>query len=130
MKDNNNLFYVIFENNTCFKGGENYKDTLWKAIPNKPIKRIFYKTPYNDHICLSGYQRYYHIIEATMDLSGKNKGKENIEYAYIMGHKRDKVISYRISLMNNVGNISCKIFDKESNFIKGLNKQGWKTGIK
>jgi len=126
------VFQVIFEDNTVFKGGSSLFKTLWNEMPHKLIKRIFYRLPDNNHLCLSGYEKYFHMVEATMDLMGKEKGKTKIEYAYIMGKKGNIVTSYRITLFHKkddrykVGDIVRRDFDISDKFIKGLNPTGWK----
>jgi hypothetical protein len=89
------LFVAILEDETVFVGGKSYEKTLWLDIPNKKIKRLFYSLPDGDHLCLSLYDRYFHFVEATQDLSGKNSGTVNLEYAYILGEKEGKVICSR-----------------------------------
>ena len=134
--ENQALYYIIFEDST-FVGGNDYYQTKWLEIPNKKIKRIFYRLPDGNHLCLSGYDEYYHMIEATQDITGKNRGKTNIEYAYIMGKRGRVVTSYRITLLNKLschsgdsryklGDIVRRDFDIDHKKIKGLNPKGWK----
>jgi len=126
------LFTVIFEDKDNFKGGNSYYETKWKEIPNKKIKRIFYRLPNNDYICLSGYNKYFHMVEATKDLTGIERGKVKIQYAYIMGKIKNQIISYRIVLFNKkndkykIGDITIRIFDINDKKIKGLNSNNWK----
>ena len=135
------LFTVIFEDGSNFIGGTDYFKTKWLEIPDKKIKRIFYKLPTNDYICLDGYEKYFHMVEATKDWAkiGKNKieiikdlNKPKIEYAYIMGKLKDKVISYRVTLSNKkddrfrIGDITMRIFNINDEKIKGLNPNNWK----
>ncbi len=117
------LYTIIFNDGSNFLGG-NYMETKWTEIPNKPIKRIIYSLPTGDNLVLNGYEKYFHMIEATTDLSGKDKGETKLEYAYIMGKKEKIVICYKINI--KTGNIERKIFNEKDNFIKKLNKQGWK----
>lgn len=129
---NQPLFTVIFKNMTKYVGKTNYFDTGWNQIPNKPIKTIFYRLPDGNHLVLSGYDNYFHMLEATMDLNGKNKGITKVEYAYIMGRKNGKVKSYRITLLNKkgdkykAGDITVREFDETHERIKGLNPSNWK----
>ncbi len=129
---NNPLYTIIFEDSSIFKGGKHYIDTKWLEIPNKKIKRIFYKTSNNDYICLNGYENFYHIVEAVQDLNGRERGKTKIEYAYIMGLKNNKVKSYRITLINKpfsshkMGDITVREFDITDSKISKLNKIGWR----
>lgn len=60
----NPLFSVVFEDGSYFVGGENYHQTKWREIPNKNIKRIFYRLPDGIHLELHGYEKYFHMIEA------------------------------------------------------------------
>jgi hypothetical protein len=125
------LFSVIFEDNSIYSGGKSYDQTLWKQIPqNKKIKRLFYTLPDNNHLCLEDYNKYFFMLEATKDLNGKNAGRVNIEYAYILGEKYDKVTCYKINLKErpdkNIGNIERLEFAKDSEFIRTLNKDGWR----
>jgi len=144
------LFTVIFEDGSQFVGGTSYFETKWMEIPLKKIKRIFYKLPTNDYICLDGYENYYHMVEATKDWMriGGKKGIEKlsnapkIEYAYIMGKLEDKVISYRIilstkfvksivlSLKNDKEEktITCSLRAKFNNKNKSVGVKELKTG--
>jgi len=129
------LFQVVFKDDTYFQGGTDYKDTKWLSIPNKPIKRIFYKLPVGDYICLDNYDNYFHMVEATKDLNGKRKGIVNIEYAYIIGIKGDRVTSYRITLINKkqeryqLSDITIRNFSKEE-FLKKVNKDNFRPLLK
>lgn len=127
------LFEIIFKDGSIFKGGTSYFETNWLNIPiKKPIKRIFYLLPSGDHLCLSGYSKYFHMIEATTDLTGKNKGKTILRYAYIMGQKGEQVRSYRITLFNNKDDkfkacdITTRIFNINDDKIKKLNQDIWR----
>lgn len=126
------LFQVIFEDGTMFQGGDNYFVCKWTDIPKKKIKRIFYKLPTGDYIALDGYDRYFHMIEATNDLTGKRKGIVTLRYAYIMAQKGDKVRSYRMSLYSKpddkfkTGDITIREFNNDDAKIKGLNPNNWR----
>lgn len=130
--DKKPLYYIIFKDKTKFIGGISLKESKWTNIPNKQIERLYYLLPTGDFLCFSGYEKYYHMVEATMDLMGPSKGIENIEYIYIMGKKKDKVISYRITLLNRkgarykVGDITVREFNINEDKIKKLNPIGWK----
>ncbi len=121
----NNLFTVIFEDNTSFVGGT-LINTKWLEIPAKKIKRIFYKLPYGDCFCLSGYEAYYHMVEATMDLSGKNKGNIKLHFVYIMGRIKDEVIIYKIALKNPDKYVTINKKNINDKWIKKLNVNGWR----
>ena len=127
------LFTVIFTDGTHLIGGLDYFNTKWLDIPkDKKIKRIFYRLPNNDCLCLDGYDKYFHMIEATCDLNGRDKGKTKIEYAYIMAKKENSVISYRITLINknnekyHQGDITFRIFDINDERMKKLNQNNWR----
>ena len=92
------LFIVIFKDSTSYIGKTNYSDTGWKNIPDKPIKRIFFKLVDDNYICLEGYEKYNRITEATKDINGKRAGIVTIQYMYFMGLKNNIVTSYRSSL--------------------------------
>jgi len=142
MSDNKNqaLFSVIFEDKTSFVGGNNYRNTKWMDIPtNKKIKRIFYRLPDGNYLCLGDYEEYFHMIEATRDWMRVSKNKieklnssPKVEYAYIMGKRGKKITSYRITLFSKkndrykLGDIVRREFDFDSRFIKGLNKSIWR----
>jgi len=117
------LYTVIFQDGSNFLGGT-FTDTKWTEIPNKPIKRIIYNLPTGDNLVLNGYDKFFHMIEATTDLSGENKGITKLEYVYIMGKKDKIIVCYKTNL--KTGNIERKIFNEKDNFIKGLNENGWK----
>lgn len=125
------LYSVIFEDNEVFKGGS-YSDTKWLDIPNKKIKRIFYSLPDGNYLLLKNYDKYYHMIEAIIDINGKEKGKTKLQYAYIMGKRKGLVTSYRITLFENqnskykIGDIVRRTFKETDDKIQKLNCQGWK----
>jgi len=133
VRNKNTLFSVFFEDSSHFIGGESYLKTKWLDIPkNKKIKHIFYRLPDGNHLCLKGYDKFFHMVEKCQDLTGKNKGKARIEYAYIMGLKDNKVTSYRITLFtkNNdrykLGDIVRREFDINSDKIQKLNRENWR----
>lgn len=138
---NHALYSIIFEDGTQYIGGSSYTDTKWRNIPNKKIKRIFYRLPGGDYITLSGYEKYYQMIEGTKDCIRVSRTKQTanlikaqtrVEYAYIMGKIKDKVVSYRITLFNRkndryrVGDIVKRVFDVSDSKIQELNSQEWK----
>lgn len=127
---NQPLFTIIFEDDTKFVGGVDYLETRWLAIPHKQIRKIFYRLSDGNHLCLGGYDKYYHIVEVVKYLSGEKKGQDVIQCAYIMGKKGDIVTSYRINLIqtdkHGIGDITRREFDVSSKFIQGLNSKGWR----
>ena len=140
-KKNQALYSVIFSDETDFKGGDDYFNTKWLDIPDKKIKRIFYRLPGGDYLALAGYEKYYHMIEGLKDWARvskrtgkikKTNGKTQLQYAYIIGKIQDKVVSYRITLFNNsndryrIGDITKRIYNVSDENIKGLNPDGWK----
>lgn len=122
------LYKILFKDGTIFNGGDKVSDTKWTEIPNKPISKLYYRLPAGDYICMGGYQKYFHRIEATVDFSGKDKGKTKLESAYIYGQKGDKVVIYQIGLKKdvNLGLIYKKIIKKDDEEIKKLNSNNWK----
>lgn len=126
------LFTVIFQDGSHFVGGTDYFETKWLEIPLKKIKRIFYKLPNNDAICLDGYNKYFHMVEALKDITGKERGIVKLQYAYIMGRKDDKVTSYRITLFNKennrfrMGDITMREFNINDEKIQKLNPDNWR----
>lgn len=125
------LFIVIFEDNSQFIGGTSYFETKWLEIPLKPIRRIFYRLPTRDYICLEG-EKYFRMSEALKDITGEERGIVKLQYDYIMVKRNNKVISYRITLINKnterykSGDITIREFDENDNFIKGLNPDNWR----
>ncbi|KKL86642.1 hypothetical protein LCGC14_1942680 [marine sediment metagenome] len=96
IKKSSPLFSVIFKDGSHYLGGNNYFDTGWLSIPNKKIKRIFYRLPTGDNLCLEGYEKYFHMMEGTKDWARIGKkgitilgNKPQVEYVYIMGKKGD-----------------------------------------
>jgi len=138
MTDNKNhgqlpLFTVIFKDESHFVGGDSQFETKWMNIPiKKPIKRIFYRLPSNDYLCLEGYDKYFRMSEALKDLNGIQKGKVRLQYDYILAKKGNEIRSYRITLSNNkdgrykAKDITTRIFDINDKFIKGLNPDIWR----
>ena len=72
------LYIIIFKDGTNYLGGNNYFNTGWNNMPNKPIKRIFYTLPTGDNICLEGYEKYFHMVEATKDWMRITKNKSGL----------------------------------------------------
>jgi len=118
-----NLFVIVFKDDSIFEGG-NYQQTKWKEIPDKQIRSIFYRIPNGDHLILSGYDKYYHMIEVCEDLNGERKGEVRLDFSYIMGKKDGYVRIYKINLQNN--NIEIKELEENDDFIKKLNSKFWK----
>jgi len=125
------LYTIIFEDKTTYYGGSIF-DTKWLDIPKKKINRIFYRLPSGDFLCLGNYDKYFHYIEAVQDLTGRERGKTKIEYAYLMGKRGRVVTSYRITLINKpfdkyrLGDVTVREFDINDEKIQKLNKKGWK----
>ncbi len=120
------LYTIIFEDNTNLFAGT-LSEPKWVEVPNKKIRTIFYSLPTDDMLCLSGFKRIYHYVEATNDLNGVNAGKIKIEYTYLIIERNNKFIQYRINQINSV--IEINILDKESKYVNGLNPVGWKNGV-
>jgi hypothetical protein len=140
---NHALFNVIFEDGSFFVGGVSFFKTKWLEIPDKKIKRIFFRLPDGNHICFdsSNYDEYYYKVEATRDWMKVSRSKiqvldntiPKLECFYIMAKKDNKITSYRISLFQSenskykVGDITRREFDINNEKIKGLNPNGWKS---
>lgn len=125
------IFSLVLSDDTIYQGGLTYFDTKWKEIPlDKKIKRLFYALPDGNHLCLSKFDKYYHFVEATTDINGRKTGQINLEYAYILGKKDDKITCYKISLKHRkdkfLGTIERNEFSKDSEFVKGLCPTGWR----
>ena len=118
-----NLYIIYFKDNTKFYGGD-YKNTRWLEIPNKEIQGILYLTPLKKGIYLKDYDKYYHFIEATMDLNGQKQGQQNLEYSYLIGKKDDKYRIHKINLQT--GEVEVKDVEENDKLIKQLNPIGWK----
>jgi hypothetical protein len=121
----NNLFTIIFKDNSNYFGGT-LEIPKWKEIPDKNIRSIFYSLPTNDVLCLAGFKNIYHYVEVTMDLNGKKGGKTKIEYTYLIIERDNQFIQYKINQIDF--GIEINILNKDSNYIKGLNPIGWKKG--
>ena len=135
-KNNQALFLVTYKDGTHFVGGRSYYHTRWLEIAHKPIQRIVYKLPDGNAIVLKDYDEYFHMVEVTQDWAcsgGKvRSSKVRLEYAYIMGKKSDKVVSYRRTLWETektkykIGDIVRREFDINHPKIKGLNPLSWR----
>ena len=125
------IFNAILKSGKPFVGGSSYYDTKWLEI-NEPIERIYYRLPDNNFLILHGYEKYFHLVEATTDLTGKNKGKTKIRNVYLMGKKENKVDSYRITLFESedsrykIGDIVRRTFNIEDEAVKKLNENNWR----
>lgn len=125
------IYRITFDNGNKFKGGTNYFKTGWTTIPDEnKIKTIFYRLPNRGYLRLEGYDKYFHMIEATMNLTGKKKGKPKIRYVYIMGEKDNIVTCYKIKLIDRPTEeiINIQTYNKNDEFIRKLNPLGWKLG--
>lgn len=125
------LYKIIFADGSKFEGG-NIKETKWLNIPNnKKIQNLFFRLPSDDYLTLSGYESYYHFVEATKDVSPVNKNsREKIESINLLGKKKGLVFWYKIDLNNKIGSIEFKIKKEKDKTIQALNPQGWKKGAK
>jgi len=117
-----NLYTIIFEDNSVYQGGD-LENTKWVEIPNKKIRTIFYSLPLGDCLGLSEYDKYYHYIEVTTDIMGENKGKINLEFAYLIGKKGTTYKMYKINL--RTGQVEVMILEEKDKMIQQLNPIGW-----
>ena len=124
------IYKIVFEDNSIFEGGHNLFNTKWMEIPNKKIKKLLYRLPAGDYLCMGGYEEYFHRVEALTDISGKEKGKTKLQSIFLYGKKDKKVVVYQIGLMKgiNLGLIYKKIVNIEDEQIKKLNRNNWKRG--
>jgi hypothetical protein len=120
---NKPLFQIIFEDNSKFNGGD-YQKTKWTEIPDKKIRTLFYLLPSGDYLGLGGYERYYHFIECTTDLNGEKAGIKNLEFAYIIGQRKDNSNIYQIDL--KTGCINLKKVNNDNIFLTKLNPVFWR----
>jgi len=121
---NKPLFQIVFTDNSTFNGGD-YHNTLWATIPiNKKIRSLFYLLPSGDYLGLGGYDRFYHIIECTTDINGDKAGIKNLEFAYIIGQKKDDTNIYQIDL--ETGCINLRNIKNDDKFLMKLNQDFWR----
>lgn len=127
-------FIAHYENNEIVQGSPlGSKDSLWASLPDKPITALEYLLPQaNDSIKLSGYEEYLHMIEAVIPM-GRNAIIENV---YLMGRIGDKIVSYRITILQRksvnrykVGDITVRILQKGKEY-RGGTTSGWLPGLK
>lgn len=118
-----NLYIINFKDNTKFYGGD-YKNTKWLEIPKKSIQKIEYASPLGKFIIIEDYDKYYHFIEATMDLNGQNQGQQRLEYSYLIGKKDNKYTIHKINLQT--GQMEVKDVEENDKLIKQLNPIGWR----
>lgn len=120
------IFSIVFDDNSVYEGGASYSETKWKDIPtDKKIRSIFYTIPFGDVLCLSGYDSYYHIVEAVTDLNGKNKNVVKIDIVRLLAKKDNSVKIYKFKL-DDSKKIDIEIKDVNDSFIKSLNPIFWR----
>jgi len=120
------IFTIIFEDNTSFEGGIDYKNTKWVEIPDKKIKSIFYNIPFGDYLYLIGYEKYHHIVEVTQDLNGQNKDKIIIDNIRLLARKGNKIKIWKFNLLDKNKLIEIEVKNFNDNFIQKLNPNFWK----
>jgi hypothetical protein len=120
------IFTIIFEDNTFFEGGSDYKNTKWMEIPDKKIKSIFYNIPFGDYLYLTGYDKYYHIVEATQDLNGDNKGKIIIDNIRLLARIDNKIKIWKFNLLDKNKLIDIEVKNLNDSFIQKLNSSFWR----
>jgi len=127
-------FIAHYENDETVQGNPlGSKDSLWTSLPNKPIKALEYLLPQaNDSIKLSGYEEYLHMIEAVIPM-GRNALIENV---YLMGRIGNKIVSYRITILQRksvnryrIGDITVRVLQKGKEY-RGGTTSGWLPGLK
>lgn len=126
-------FITHYENNETVLGNPlGSKDSLWTSLPDKPIHALEYTLPYgNDSIKLAGYEEYLHMIEACMQIGQR----PIVEYVYLMGRTGDKIVSYRITILQKktvdrykIGDITVRVLNKGSEY-RGGSTSGWRKGL-
>lgn len=120
---NTPLFIVLFTDNDIYYGKKTYEDCGWKEIPQKSIKKIFFRLPTGDYLILADYQSYYHYVEAVKVISGDNSGKVQLQYARILGKRNNRVVEYKINILT--GNTEVRVYEEDNQYIQSLNKDGW-----
>jgi hypothetical protein len=126
------LYQVQFTNGKIFNGGDSYKVTNWKEMPDLEIKSIAFLLPDGNLLVLKDYEEYNHIVEATQDVYGSTKF--TLRYQYLMGRKNNKVTSYRIVLFETkdskfkIGDITRREYEYGKEY-SGSGTKGWKKGI-
>jgi hypothetical protein len=120
---NTPLFIVLFTDNDIYYGKKDYIDCGWKEIPNKSIKKIFFRLPTGDYLILADYSNYYHYVEVVKVISGTNAGKLQIQSAHILGKRNERIIEYKINILT--GNTEVKVYDEDNQYVKTLNPSGW-----
>jgi len=127
------LYRVRFKDGSVFDGGDDYKKTKWLEIPDdKEIQYVSFILPDGNLLILKDYEQFNHIVEATQDVYGSTKFI--IRYQYLMAKKRNKVISYRITLFEDkdsrfkIGDITRREYEWGKEY-SGKPTTGWKKGI-
>jgi len=122
----NNLFTIIFDDNSKYDGGTLEK-TGWKDIPSdKKIRSIFYSLPSGDMLAIANYNEYYQFIEVTQNIYGSKVQNKIFRYCYLLGKKDTEIICYKIHLQNNL--VEILYYSNDDEFIKKLNPIFWKKG--
>lgn len=106
------IYTIYFKDKTIFKGGESLDKSLWSNMPDKAIDYLVYSLADGSFLVLKGFEKYAHIVEATMTIHGPKGTKlgRRLENLYLMGLKNGIVTSYRINLIGERG---------QSKYIKG-----------
>ena len=118
-----NLYRVNFVDGDSFLGGDltNHK---WDEVPYKKITSIDYKLPNGKRLNLVGYEKYFFMVEATIDLNGNRRGEVRPEYIYWIGIIDKMANIFKINLKNSyVEKESISILHP---FIVGLNSKKWR----
>jgi hypothetical protein len=121
-----NLFIVVFEDNQTFLGGNDLYNTKWSEIPNKKIKSLYYRMPSGDYLLLTGYDKYYHMVEGTKAINGINAEQLMIHNIRLMAQKDKLVKIYKFNLLNDDKPIEIETKTIGDEFIKKLNLIYWK----
>lgn len=124
-------FIAHYEDRTVQGNPLGDRDSLWTSLPDKPIKALEYMLPHaNDSIKLSGYEEYLHMVEVCMPMGGNAM----IEHVYLMGKIGNKVVSYRITILQKtkadrykIGDITVRVLESGKEY-RGGSTSGWLIG--
>jgi len=130
------MIYIIYQDNTTYKGGKSYSDLGWSKAPNKPIKQVYLILPDGNFLVMQGCKKYNCFVEVTQNVYGAGPRVPIIENVYLMGIKEgtNAVNSYRVSLMQykdskyKIGDITRREYPIGKEF-RGQPTIGWKGEV-
>ena len=123
-------FIAHFEHESVEGGPLGSPDSGWTSLPDEPIKSLEYVMPHGASLILRDYEEYLHMVEVHQKIGGPAV----IENVYLMGKKREGVVSYRITISQEktdskykAGDVSVRIFPAGKEY-QGGPTQGWRKG--